>query len=318
MHSSFQDILFSFPVPSELLHRDILEHAQPRHLQDLIYRPLLLHRIRITPPTNPEPAKLDILEYQRRCGQLQRLLRHATIRNQVSRLRETPHQRRRRFPPHAIQPQSDLLPPSIRPLLNLFREPPIHELGLGNHLGRSQLHQLLPHLLRRQRIGPIPDDIDTLQPPLPRELDRGPAHAAIRAVLDDPVALDQRLEVLQHAVRRARVHGHGAHLRRRQAGPVDLEDLGLAGEGVRAPRPEPRGAHDDPVALGHGGDGRRDGEDFEAALVAADGAGRGRPQERGEGGLARVDALDLVYVGGVDGGCEGAEEEGVGGEGGGD
>ena len=42
----------------------------------------------------------------------------------------------------------------------------------------------------------------------------------------------------------------------------------------------------------------------------------GGPEERGEGWFGGVDALDLVYVCGVDGGGEGAEEEGGGREGG--
>lgn len=77
-------------------------------------------------------------------------------------------------------------------------------------------------------------------------------------------------------------------------------------------------AHSDPVALAHCRDTRRNIDDFETSLVAADGGGLGCAQQRCEFGLGGVDALDLVYVCWVDGGGEGAEEDGIFWEGGGD
>lgn len=44
----------------------------------------------------------------------------------------------------------------------------------------------------------------------------------------------------------------------------------------------------------------------------------GCPEEGSEGWFGRVDALDLVYVGRIYGGGEGAEKDGRGGKGGGD
>lgn len=58
--------------------------------------------------------------------------------------------------------------------------------------------------------------------------------------------------------------------------------------------------------------------DLETAFVAGYGARCGCAEQGGEGRFGGVDALDLVYVGGVYGGCEGAEEEGIWWEGGGD
>ena len=77
-------------------------------------------------------------------------------------------------------------------------------------------------------------------------------------------------------------------------------------------------AHSDPVALAHCRDTRRNIDDFETSLVAADGGGLRCAQQRRELGLGGVDALYLVYVCGVDGGGEGAEEDGIFWEGGGD
>lgn len=85
---------------------------------------------------------------------------------------------------------------------------------------------------------------------------------------------------------------------------------------MRAPRPEPRGSHYDPVTLSDGGYGGADGDHLEAALVTANSAGTGCPQQGSEGGFAGIDALDLVHVGGVDWRCQCAKEEGAGGEGG--
>lgn len=88
-------------------------------------------------------------------------------------------------------------------------------------------------------------------------------------------------------------------------------------EGVGAPGAEAGGGGDDPVTLADGGDGRAGGEDLEAALVAGDGGGLGGAEEGGVGGLGAIGALDGVDVGRVDGGGEGADEDGMGGDRGG-
>ena len=54
--------------------------------------------------------------------------------------------------------------------------------------------------------------------------------------------------------------------------------------------------------------------DLKTAFVATNGGGGGCAQCGGERRTGGVDALDLVYVGGVYGGGEGAEKEGGGGE----
>jgi len=52
------------------------------------------------------------------------------------------------------------------------------------------------------------------------------------------------------------------------------------------------------------------GEDFETAFIAADCAGGRGAEEVGKGWFGGVDALYLIYVCRVYGGCKGAEEEG--------
>lgn len=146
------------------------------------------------------------------------------------------------------------------------------------------------------------------------QLDRCSSHTTVGSVLDEPLALPYILEILQHPIRSAWVHRHSADLDGRQSFLVYFEHVRFLGERVRAPCPESRVLHYDPVALAHGFDGRSDGRNFEAALIATDGAGLGCPEEGGEGWLGWVDALDLVYIRGVYGRCEGAQEEGVRGE----
>jgi hypothetical protein len=51
------------------------------------------------------------------------------------------------------------------------------------------------------------------------------------------------------------------------------------------------------------------GEDLKTAFIAADCAGGRSAKEVGEGWFGGVDALNLIYVCRVYGGCEGAEEE---------
>jgi len=77
---------------------------------------------------------------------------------------------------------------------------------------------------------------------------------------------------------------------------------------MRPPRPHPCVTCDYPVAafdtacdLGAGG------EDFETAFVARDCAGSSGAESGGQGGKGGVGALDGVYVGGIQGGGEGAE-----------
>ena len=79
---------------------------------------------------------------------------------------------------------------------------------------------------------------------------------------------------------------------------------------MRAPCPEAGILHDHPVALGHGFDARADGGYFETTFVAGYGRRLLGAEEGGEWGFGGVDALNLVYVCGVYGCGEGAEEEG--------
>jgi len=76
---------------------------------------------------------------------------------------------------------------------------------------------------------------------------------------------------------------------------------------VRAPRARPRAARDDPVACSDGLGAGAGGEDFEAGFGAGDGGGVGGAEVGCEGGVRGVGALDLVDVGWVEGGGEGAE-----------
>ena len=78
-----------------------------------------------------------------------------------------------------------------------------------------------------------------------------------------------------------------------------------------SPCPEAGRLHYHPVAFSDGIDPGAEGDNLETAFIAGDGAGLGGAEEGGEGWFGGVDTLDLVYVGGVDGGCEGAEEQSV-------
>jgi hypothetical protein len=86
-------------------------------------------------------------------------------------------------------------------------------------------------------------------------------------------------------------------------------------EGVGPPGPEAGVARDHPVAFLQCLYVRSDGRDLEDPFVAADGGRGWCAEEGGEGWFGGVDALDLVYVCGVDGCGEGAKEEGGGREG---
>ena len=76
------------------------------------------------------------------------------------------------------------------------------------------------------------------------------------------------------------------------------------------PGSEPSILHDHPIAFRERFDGGADGGDFEHAFVAGDGRGSLSSEQRGEGWFGGIDALDLVYICGVYGCSEGAEEEG--------
>lgn len=83
---------------------------------------------------------------------------------------------------------------------------------------------------------------------------------------------------------------------------------------MRAPGAEAGRGRDAPVAFLEGGDTRADGDDFKTAFVAWHGGGIGGAEEAVIRGFNAVGALDGVYIGGVDGCCQGADEDGGGGE----
>lgn len=89
---------------------------------------------------------------------------------------------------------------------------------------------------------------------------------------------------------------------------------------MSSPCAECRARHDYPVALGQAEgriDARTERDDLKTAFVAAYSAGFSSTKEGGKGRFGGVNALDLVDVCGVYGGCQGAEEESFRGEGGG-
>lgn len=81
-----------------------------------------------------------------------------------------------------------------------------------------------------------------------------------------------------------------------------------------APGAKARGGGDAPVTLLERGYARADGEDLETAFVAGDGGRFGCSEEGVVGWFGAVGALDGVYVCGIDGRGEGADEDGGGGE----
>lgn len=83
---------------------------------------------------------------------------------------------------------------------------------------------------------------------------------------------------------------------------------------MRAPGAETCRGWDAPVAFAKGGDAAADGEDFETPFVAGDGGGFRSAEEGSVGRFCAVGPLDSVHVGWVDGGGEGADEDGIGGE----
>lgn len=76
---------------------------------------------------------------------------------------------------------------------------------------------------------------------------------------------------------------------------------------MRPPCAQPGVFRDDPIAFLHVFYPGAGGEDFEAGFVAGDGGGVGRTERGGEGGARGVCSLDLVDVGGIEGGGEGAQ-----------
>ena len=81
---------------------------------------------------------------------------------------------------------------------------------------------------------------------------------------------------------------------------------------MRAPCAQPRVARYDPVSLLHAAGSGAGGEDFEAGFIAGDGGGLCGAEGRGERWDGGIGALDLVDVGGVEGGGQSAEGEEVG------
>ncbi|TPX10629.1 uncharacterized protein E0L32_008363 [Thyridium curvatum] len=331
LHRVPQLLLGRVPRPGDLVDGGVGKLALADERQDLLDRPPLAGPVAVRPPAQPEAPEGDVLEDEQARRQAHGLPRHGAVRDHRAALAERPRHGGSRLAADAVEPEEQLVAPAAQRLGQAVPERAVEELPLRQHDRGAEVGELL---LQGRRLGlglALPHDVDAAQAPQPAELDRRAADARVGPVLQEPGAAARRREaahadvdevdkVAQHAVRAARVDADGRGLQRGQAGPVDAQEarVGALDQGLRAPGAEPRAGGYGPVALLERRHAVADGHDLEAALVAGQGGRLGGAQERREGGLRAVGALDGVDVGRVDGRGEGADEDGARGQGGGD
>lgn len=289
--------------PLDLLDGDVLEFTSPRQTKDVVDGILLELRVFVSPLTHPEAAEDQILEDQKSRRQRHWLLGHRTIRNELRSRGKSLRQGRGILTTDAVESESDGLLALTGELIDNLLETARQQLRLGHHGSGAQIVQILLQRLRLLGGWSVPDDVESLDAPLPRQLDGSTSNTAVGTVLDQPfLSLAQPVpvtEVLDHAVGSDGVDADGADLEGRQALLVDLDELRFLHLGVRSPGALSCALHDDPVALLEVLNARTGRDDFEGALVSTDGRRHACAQRGVERRFAGVDALDLVDIRGV-------------------
>mmetsp|Transcript_26771 Transcript_26771/g.36870 ORF Transcript_26771/g.36870 Transcript_26771/m.36870 type:complete len:274 (-) Transcript_26771:1188-2009(-) len=174
----------------------------PHQLQQLLHHAAaLLLGVALHPLRHPEPAQSELFARQQVQRHRQRLVGHASVGDQGAVRGQGAGQQRGRVAAHAVEGQSDggQLPGDLLEAAGL-------QVLVRHHQVPAQIRQQ-PH--RGGGIRPVgADHVEGPYSAGPGQLDDGLPHHAVGAVLHQPVPGPQTLEVLQHTVRAAGIHGH--------------------------------------------------------------------------------------------------------------
>lgn len=301
--------LLRVPRPGDVDDGGVAKLAVADEAENLVDGPGLVGRVAVGPAAEPEADEADVLEDEQAGGQGDGLARHAAVGDEAGAGAEALGHGLGRLAADAVEAEPDALAPAARPLGDPVAELAALELLLSQDVVGAQGLELAAQVLGGLGGVAGAHHVDAAVAPEAAELDGGAADARVGAVLDEPVALAQGRvgKVAQHAVRRARVDGDGAGLRRREALLLDLEDAARLGRDVRPPRAEARLGRDHPIALINVA--ARPRYHLEHALVARYHRRLRRADQRRELWLHAVGALDRVHIRRVDGGGERPEEQ---------